>query len=139
MFCAPSVFDWRPNRPVLQAAVDPKILKRLKIKDLLAPFAISRGLSNAQLSDLVARATEDKRFDLSAFSDEFADYYMDGVQARAWAEELEQSGRAGHLFSVSPPPANASKTFGGFTEAELAQMPPKQRLGIAKQLEFDRA
>ena len=58
-------------------AVDPKVLKRLKIKDLLAPFAMSRGLSSAQLSDLVARATEDKRFDLSASSDEFADYHLD--------------------------------------------------------------
>ena len=120
-------------------AVDPKVLKRLKVKDLLAPFAMSRGLSSAQLSDLVARATEDKRFDLSASSDEFADYHLDETQARAWAEELEQSGKAGHLFSVPPAPASGKKTFGGFTEAELAQMPPEQRLAIANQLEFNRA
>ena len=100
---------------------------------------MSRGLSSAQLSDLVARATEDKRFDLSASSDEFADYHLDEAQALAWAEELEQSGKAGHLFSVPPAPASGKKTFGGFTEAELAQMPPEQRLAIANQLEFNRA
>lgn len=64
------------------SAVDPKVLKKLKIKDLLVPFAMDRRLSSAQLGDLVARAMEDKRFDLSVSSDEFADYFMDEAQAK---------------------------------------------------------
>ena len=121
-------------------AIDPKKLKRLKIKELLAPFAITRGISNAQLGDLVERAMEDSRFDLSASSDEFADHFMNEFEAKEWAYELERSGKAPHLFSVvTPDPATGTKTFGGFTEEELSRMPPEQRLAIANRVEFDRA
>jgi hypothetical protein len=32
-----------------------------------------------------------------------------------------------------------AKTFGGYTEAELAEMTPEQRLRIANSVEFERA
>jgi hypothetical protein len=122
----------------IMPAVDPKVLKKLKIKDLLVPFAMARRLSSAQLSDLVARAMEDKRFDLSVSCDEFDDLLMDEAQAKTWAEELEESGTASHLFTVEAP-TDDRKTFGGFTEEELSRMSPEQRLAVANKVEFERA
>ena len=53
-------------------AVNPKKLKRLLVAELLLPFAMKRRLTSGQLEDLVHRAMADKRFDLSASSDDFA-------------------------------------------------------------------
>ena len=62
-------------------AVSPKKLKRLMITELLVSFAMKRRLSAAQLADLVERGMTDTRFDLSATSDDFADYHMDEAEA----------------------------------------------------------
>ena len=62
-------------------AVSPTKLKRLLTMEMLLPFALKRRLSAAQLEDLVHRAAADKRFDLSAYNDEFAGY---GAIADSW-------------------------------------------------------
>ena len=80
-------------------AIDPVKLKRLKIGALLVPFAMKRGLSPAQLSDLVERAMTDSRFDLDAATDEFSNFLIDEDDARFWAEDLEKLGTAPHLFT----------------------------------------
>ena len=121
-------------------AIDPVKLKRLKISHLLIPFAMKRGLTAAQLGDLVERAMADSRFDLSAASDEFANFTVDEDDARYWAEELERAGTASHLFAVAAKePKTEAKTVGGYTEEELSKMPPETRLAIANRVEFERA
>jgi|RhiMethySRZTD1v2_1073278.scaffolds.fasta_scaffold156854_2 hypothetical protein len=88
-----------------------------------------RRLSGSQLDDLVHRAMTDKRFDLSAASDEFADYFLDEAEAAGWAEELERSNKARHLFNASAlETAKPEQKFGGHTQAELEKMPPQQVL-----------
>jgi hypothetical protein len=87
-----------------------------------------RRLSGSQLDDLVHRAMTDKRFDLSAASDEFVDYFLDEAEAAGWAEELERSNKA-HLFNASAlETAKPEQKFGGLTQAELEKMPPQQVL-----------
>ena len=122
-------------------AIDPVKLKRLKIGALLVPFAIKRGLSPAQLTDLVERAMADSRFDLDAATDEFSNFLIDEDDARFWAEDLEKLGTASHLFTVAGKEQKKgdAKTFGGYTEAELAEMTPENRLRIANRVEFERA
>jgi hypothetical protein len=121
-------------------AIDPTKLKRLKISHLLVPFAMKRGLTPAQLGDLVERAMADNRFDLDGATDEFSNFLIDEDDARFWAEDLEKLGTAPHLFSVVGKEAKPeAKTIGGYTEAELAKMPPEARLAIANRVEFERA
>jgi len=79
-------------------AVNPKKLKRLLVAELLTPFAMKRQLTSGQLEDLVHRAMQDKRFDLSASSDDFV-HYMNVEQATDWATEFERGGSAPHIFS----------------------------------------
>ena len=120
-------------------AVDPQRLKKLMILELLADFALRRRLSGAQLDDLVQRALTEKLFDLSASSDEFA-LYLDQAAASYWAEALERSGNAVHLFTTDASDhVTPEKTYGGYTAAELERMPPQDRLAIANRVEFDRA
>jgi hypothetical protein len=119
-------------------AVDPKKLKRLMITDVLAPYAMRRGLSRGQLDDLVQRAMEDKRFDLCASSDEFADHFMDEAQATDWAQEFERSNKAPHIFPTSQA-AKSEENFGGYPISELEKMKPEQRLAIANKVERERA
>ena len=83
------------------SAIDAIKLKRLKISALLVPYAMKRGLSAAQLNDLVERAMADSRFDLNAANDEFANFLVDENDARFWAEDLETAGTAQHLFSFA--------------------------------------
>ena len=121
-------------------AVDPQKLKRLMILELLAPFAMKRGLCNAQLGDLVFRAMQDKRFDLSASSDTFVNFLLDEAEATNWAEELERSRKAPHLFTMDAVDAvKPEETFGGYTAAELDRMSPQDRLVIANRVEYQRA
>ena len=80
----------------------------------------------------------DKRFDLSAASDDFAGY-MNVDEAAEWAAELERSGKAPHLFaSQASDVATAEKKFGGYTEEELEKMSPQQVLRIANEVEFEK-
>ena len=121
-------------------AIDPIKLKRLKINALLVTFAMKRGLSPAQLADLVERAMADDRFDLNAANDEFANFLVDEDDARYWAEELEGSSAAEHLFTTADKKQKSEEnTFGGYTQAELAEMTCEQRLRVANQVEFERA
>ena len=82
---------------------------------------MSRGLSSAQLSDLVARATEDKRFDLSASSDEFADYHLDEAQARAWAVVSDVERWPQRTASITSVKLLNSPPFGLSSEARIHQ------------------
>jgi hypothetical protein len=119
-------------------AVDPKKLKRLLITELLTPFAMRRRLSAGQLGDLVERAMRDTRFDLSAASDDFAGF-MNEREAADWAQELERSNKATHLFTAQETEQSADqKRFGGYTEEELEQMSPQQVLRIANEVEFEK-
>jgi hypothetical protein len=121
-------------------AIDPIKLKRLKISQLLIPFAMKSGLSPAQLNDLVERAMADTRFDLNGANDEFANFLVDENDARFWAEDLESAGTAPHLFPVAEKEHKRdSEKFGGYTEAEFLKLPPEQRLAIANRVEFERA
>jgi hypothetical protein len=121
-------------------AINPQRLKELLIKDLLTSFAMKRRLSYAQLNDLVRRAQEDKLFDLSASKDEFAHPYLDEVEATYWAEILERSGKAEHLFTTDATDAvKPEETYGGYTAEQLANMPPQDRLAIANRVEAERA
>jgi hypothetical protein len=110
-------------------AIDPKKLKELMVTELLIPFVMRRRLSEAQLADLIRRATADERFDLSASSDRFSNDFMDKFEASFWAEELERSGKAAHLFtslaSDSPTP---EERYGG---VDISDLPPEVRLQIA--------
>jgi hypothetical protein len=121
-------------------AINPQRLKELLIKDLLTSFAMKRRLSYAQLNDLVRRALADKVFDLSASADEFANPYLDEVEATYWASTLELSGKASHLFTTDASDAGTpEETYGGYTAEQLANMPPQDRLAIANRVEAERA
>ena len=112
-------------------AVDPKKLKRLMVTELLVPFAMERRLSGGQLADIVARATRDKRFDLSASSDEFAGF-MNEDEAKDWVTEFERAGTAPHLFA-----GEAQEPEGmvdGLKQSEFLKLPPEQRLAIANKI-----
>src|ERR1700704_3455887 len=112
-------------------ACDPKKLKRLMISELLAPFAMKRRLCDAQLADLVHRAMEDKRFDLSASSDTFVNFTLDEAEAASWAEELERSNTAPHLFtSEERNDGQPEELYGDLKMADLLKMPPESRLAI---------
>jgi hypothetical protein len=79
-------------------------------------------------------------FDLSASADEFANPYLDEVEATYWAETLKLSGKAAHLFTTDGPDAATSEeTYGGYTAAELQKLPPEKRLALANRMEEDRA
>lgn len=115
-------------------AVDPVKLKRLLTLEVLLPFALERRLSAAQLEDLTQRATADKRFALSAVSDEFAGYMNPG-EASNWAVELEASGKAAHVFAVLAQDASKSEaTFGNLPLSEVEKMSPEARLQLANQV-----
>jgi hypothetical protein len=112
-------------------AVNPAKLKRLMAIELLSQFALTRRLSAAQLEDLVNRATADPRFDLSAYSDEFAGY-MNAEQATDWAMELERAGDAPHIFAVEGrQAAQPEKMIAGVPASKFAKMTPEQRLALA--------
>src|ERR1700730_14507089 len=120
-------------------AVDPKKLKRLMISELLAPFAMKRRLCDAQLDDLVHRAMEDKRFDLSAVSDTFVNFTMDQSEAAHWAQELERSNKAPHLFtSEERNHGQPEDMYGDLKMADLLKMPPQSRLAISNRVEAER-
>jgi hypothetical protein len=108
------------------------------ILELLISFAMKRRLSSAQLDDLVRRALADKN--LSASADEFADPFLDEVEVTYWAEALERSGTAEHLFTTDASDAvKPEETYGGYTAEQLANMPPQDRLAIANRMEAERA
>ena len=120
-------------------SVDPKELKKLKVLSLLVPFALQRRLSYAQLDDLVERALTEKLFDLDAATHTFA-LYIDQSEATYWAEALERSGKAAHLFGTDVADAEKpEETYGGYTAAELEKLPPERRLEVANRVEHDRA
>jgi hypothetical protein len=111
-------------------AVNPAKLKRLLIKELFLEFALRRRLAAAQLEDLVNRATADPRFDLSAYSDEFAGY-MNVEQATDWAMELERAGDAPHIFAVDgQQAAQPEKIIAGVPASKFVEMPPEKRLAL---------
>jgi hypothetical protein len=121
-------------------AVSPQKLKRLMITQLLVPFAMKRRLSAAQLADLVQRGMADTRFDLSATSDDFADYHMDAAEAANWADEFEQSGQAPHLFTPDPGlQPQPEERYGGYTAEQFEAMTPDQQLAVANRVEYERA
>jgi hypothetical protein len=121
-------------------AISPNKLKRLMITELLVPSAMKRRLSAAQLADLVQRGMTDTRFDLSATSDDFADYHMDEAEAANWAEELEQSGQAPHLFSPDPRlQPQPEERYGGYTAEQFDAMSPDQQLAVANRVAYERA
>jgi hypothetical protein len=120
-------------------SVDPKELKRLKVLALLIPFALKRQLSYAQLDDLIERAISDRLFDLDAATHTFA-LFTDQTEATYWAEALERSGKAAHLFGTEVADAKKpEETYGGYTAAELQQLPAEKRLEVANRVEHDRA
>ena len=121
-------------------AVDPLKLKNLMATNLLIPYAMKRRLSPTQLSDLARRAVADKKFDLSATSDEFADYSLDEAEAAEWADELERSGRAPHLFTPDPRfQPKPEERYGGYTAEQFEAMSPDQQLAVANRVEYERA
>src|SRR5687768_9351467 len=104
-------------------SVDPKELKKLKVLKLLVSFALQRRLSYAQLDDLVERALTEKLFDLDAATYEFA-LFTDQTEATYWAEALERSGKAAHLFGTDVPGTDKpQETFGGYSVADFQQLP----------------
>ena len=120
-------------------SVDPQELKKLKVLSLLVPFALQRRLSYAQLDDLVERALTEKLFDLDAATHSFA-HYVDPLEATYWAEALERSGKAAHLFGTDVADAEKpEETYGGYTVAELEKLSPERRLEVANRIEHDRA
>jgi len=101
---------------------------------------MKRRLSSGQLDDLLQRALADKLFDLSASSDEFAHSFLDEVEATYWAENLERSGKALHLFTTDAvDTTKPQETYGGYTTAQLEKLPPQDRLVIANRVEAERA
>ena len=114
-------------------AVNPNKLKRLMTMELLLPFALKRKLSAAQLEDLVHRATADKRFDLSAYNDEFAGY-MSADEASDWAAELERTGKAAHLFDTEPTASRSDQMFGNLPLSEVEEMSAEARLRLANEV-----
>ena len=121
-------------------AVDPKKLKRLMVNELLVPYAVKRRLSGAQLADLVQRGMSDARFDLSATSDEFADYHLNEAEAAEWADELDRSGKAPHLFTPDPRlQPKPEEKYGGYTAEQFEAMSGEQQLAVANRVEYERA
>ena len=121
-------------------ACDPQKLKELMVARLLVPFAMKRRLCAAQLDDLVHRAMKDKRFDLSAVSDTFTDFALDEAEAANWAEELERSNTALHLFTTDEQTdGEADEMYGDVRMADLLKMPPESRLAITNRVEVERA
>jgi hypothetical protein len=119
-------------------AVDPKKLKRLLVTEMLTPFAMKRKLSSGQLSDLVRRAMDDGRFDLSGSSDDFA-HYMTEDEAADWADQLDKGGSAPHVFSTQDKPTDAStEKYGGLSEREFQRLSAEAKLRIANQVEAKR-
>jgi hypothetical protein len=115
-------------------AVNPKKLKRLMTLELLLPFALKRKLSAAQLEDLAERAMVDKRFDLSAYSDEFAGY-MNADQATDWATEFERVGTAPHLFATEGDDlSKPEEMFGDVPLSEVEEMSAEARLRLANKV-----
>ena len=115
-------------------AVCPKKLKRLLVNEMLTPFALKRRLSGGQLADLTERAMRDKRFDLSASSDEFAGL-MTESEAEDWAIEFERGGSAPHLFSGdADDESTTEEMYGGVKKSDFLEMPPEQRLAIANRV-----
>jgi hypothetical protein len=120
-------------------AVNPKKLKRLLVAELLTPFAMKRRLSSGQLEDLVYRAMQDKRFDLSASSDDFA-HYMNVEQATDWATELQQGGTAPHIFSnADQANARTEEMYGGMKKSDFEKLPAETRLRIINKVEAELA
>jgi hypothetical protein len=121
-------------------AIDPMKLKRLMATNLLIPYAMKRRLSPTQLSDLVRRAIADKKFDLSATSDEFADYHLDEAEAAEWADELDRSGKAPHLFTPDPRfQPKPEEKYGGYTAEQFEAMSPQEQLSVVNRVEYERA
>ena len=119
-------------------AVNPKKLKRLMVTELLVPFAMKRRLAGAQLADLVQRAVADKRFNLSASSDEFS-ALMNEDEAEDWAIEFERSNTAPHLFSANEQNRSTlEEMYGGMKKSDFDQLPPEQRLAIFNQWDYER-
>ena len=114
-------------------AVNPNKLKRLMTMELLLPFALKRRLSAAQLEDLVHRAAADKRFDLSAYNDEFAGY-MSADEASDWASEVERTGKAPHLFDVEGTASRPEQTFGNIPLSEVEEISAEERLRLANEV-----
>lgn len=120
-------------------AVNPKKLKKLMVSDLLVPFAMKRRLTSGQLEDLVNRAMQDKRFDLSASSDDFA-HYMNVEQATDWATEFEQAGSAPHIFfDTSQNSAVSEETYAGMKKSDFDKLPAETRLRLINKVEAERA
>src|SRR3954468_14119223 len=112
-------------------AVDPLKLKSLMATNLLIPYAMKRRLSPTQLSDLARRAVADTKFDLSATSDEFADYSLDEADAAEWADELDRSGKAPHLFTPDPRfQPKPEERYGGYTAEQFEAMSADQQLAV---------
>ena len=121
-------------------ACDPQKLKRLMISELLAPFAMKRRLSGGQLDDLVRRAMSCKLFDLSASSDTFVNFTLDEAEAGNWAEELERSNTAPHIFSSAEKNnGEAEDMYGDMRMSDFLKLPPESRLAISNQVEAERA
>ena len=113
-------------------AVSPTKLKRLLTMEMLLPFALKRRLSAAQLEDLVHRAAADKRFDLSAYNDEFAGY-MSADEASDWDSEVERTGKAPHLFDAEAA-SRPEQMFGDVPLSEVEEMSPEARLQLANEV-----
>jgi hypothetical protein len=101
---------------------------------------MKRRLSPTQLFDLARRAVTDKKFDLSATSDEFADYHLDEAEAAEWADELDRSGKAPHLFTPDPRlQPRPEEKYGGYTAEQFDAMSPDQQLAVANRVAYERA
>ena len=114
-------------------AVNPNKLKRLLTMEMLLPFATKRKLSAGQLEDLVHRAAADKRFDLSAYNDDFAGY-MSPDEASDWASELERTGKAPYLFDAEGSASRPEQMFGNVPLSEVAEMSAEARLRLANEV-----
>ena len=124
----------RIHGEVNMPAVDPIKLKRLMTLEMLLPFALKRRLSAGQLGDLVRRAMDDRRFDLSAHIDEFIGY-MNPDEASVWATEFEQGGTAPHIFSTPGGHASESEDmFGDLPMSEVTALSCEARLRLANEV-----
>ena len=91
-------------------------------------------------ADLVQRGMLDARFDLSATSDEFADYHLNEAEAGEWADELDRSGKAPHLFTPDPRlQPKPEEKYGGYTAEQFEAMSGEQQLAVANRVEYERA
>ena len=87
---------------------------------------------------LIHRAMDDKRFDLSASSDDFA-HFMHVGEASDWATEFEKKGTAPHVFATQSPKGDAANdAYGGLTQPEFQKLPAEERLKIANRVEAKR-